>query len=299
MPAELTETLFTQAEGRIRLFWRILLFLIVGGFVAGMAGILLPYGVQGGSFALLLGGLVGGWIMLALDGRSPDALGFYVTAATGREAILGLGLGVVIALSVVLVMAVLGGLSWSSEAGTLGGWVMGGASAALFLTIPAAAEEVLLRGYPLQALAESMGDSVALVVTAVAFGALHLGNPEVSWLGVVNVTAAGLLLGTVYLKTGSLWWATGVHVGWNWAHGYVADLPVSGMELLDAPFYTGASVGPIWLGGGGFGPEGSAVATVVVLASTAALWWGPWLRYSETASRSRPLALAGRVQAHE
>ncbi len=287
---ELAGTLFKREGGRVRVGWRILLFLVVAVAITGVTGILLPPGILSGSAALLLGALVGGWVLLAWDGRTPDALGFYVARGTGRESAAGLGLGVGIGLLVVAVMAIAGGVTWTSQPGTLAGWLVGGASALLFLAMPAAAEEALLRGYPLQALAEAVGAPVALVTTSVVFGALHLANPSVTALGLANVTAAGLLLGAVYLRTGSLWWATGVHLGWNWAHGYLVDLPVSGLEVLDAPLYEGASTGPEWLGGGGFGPEGSALATVVLLVATAWLWKSEWLRPSAAALRARPLA---------
>lgn len=252
--------------------------------------ILLPRSVQSGAIAMLTGSLVGGWSALALDGRSPAALGFYVGAGAARESGLGLALGVLVALIVVVVMALVGGLEWSSEPGSWTGWLVGAVGALAFLALPAAAEEALLRGYPLQALSEAWGAPVALIVTSVAFGAAHLANPEVSLLGVVNIGAAGLLLGVVYLRTGSLWWATGVHLGWNWAHGYGADLPVSGLEVLDAPLYEGASRGAAWMGGGAFGPEGSVVTTVVVLAATLVFWRAPWLQPGSTALAADPIA---------
>ncbi len=284
-------TVLTGADGRLRLGWRLLFFLVTATLVWLIVGMFLPAGILAGSAALLAGALVGGWATLALDGRSPGALGFYAHPVAGREVTLGLGLGVVVAMVVVLLIAVFGGLRWSAQPGTAAAWMVGGASSMLFLTLPAAAEEALLRGYPLQALAEAWGPVTALLVTSIAFGAAHLGNPEVTGLGLANIAAAGLLLGVVYLRTGSLWWATGVHLGWNWGHGYLADVPVSGLELLDAPFYDGVAQGPNWLGGGGFGPEGSALATIVVLAATAACWWGPWLRPGEVALSTSPLAV--------
>ena len=284
-------TVLTATDGRFRLGWRLLLFLVVASLVDVIVAIALPAGTQYGSAALLLGALVGGWATLALDGRAPGALGFYLRPVAGREVAAGLGLGVVVAIVLVLVMAALGVLRWSAQQGTAGAWLVGSASSLLFLTLPAAAEEALLRGYPLQALAEAWGPWAALFVTSIAFGAVHFANPDVTWLGMANIAAAGLLLGAVYLRTGSLWWATGVHVGWNWAQGYLADVPVSGLELLDAPFYDGVAQGPDWLSGGGFGPEGSALATVVVLAAAAACWWGPWLRPGEAALLASPLAV--------
>ena len=79
-----------------------------------------------------------------------------------------------------------------------------------------------------------------------------------------------VFLGVVYLKTASLWWATGAHLGWNWAHGFLADLPVSGLELVDAPLLEPVTGGPDWLSGGSFGPEGSVVSTLVLAGSHAA-----------------------------
>lgn len=282
---------FKGEGGRLRLLWRLLFFLATATLVRLSVGMLLPPGIQFASLALLMGALVGGWATLALDGRTPGALGFYSHPVAARETALGIGLGVVVAVVVVFAIAVLGGLSWSAQPGTAGAWLVGGVSSMLFLALPAAAEEALLRGYPLQALAEAWGPSAALLVMSIAFGAVHLGNPEVTALGLANIAAAGLLLGAVYLRTGSLWWATGVHLGWNWGHGYLADLPVSGLELLDAPFYDGVAQGPNWLGGGAFGPEGSVLATVVVLAAAAACWWGPWLRPGEVALATSPLAV--------
>ena len=150
-------TVLTAAGGRLRLGWRLLFFLVVAALVDLIVAMLLPAGIQYASAALLLGALVGGWATLALDGRAPGALGFYLRLVAGREAAVGLGLGVILAMVVVLAMAAVGGLRWSSEPGTAGAWVVGSGSSLLFLTLPAAAEEALLRGYPLQALAQVWG----------------------------------------------------------------------------------------------------------------------------------------------
>jgi hypothetical protein len=129
-----------------------------------------------------------------------------------------------------------------------------------------------------------------LVVTSGVFGALHLTNPNVTVIGTLNVTVAGAFLGVVYLKTLSLWWATGAHLGWNWTHGYLADVPVSGLELIDAPLYEGVVSGPQWLGGGAFGPEGSLLATAVLFVATVLCWRARWLRPDEAVLAARPLA---------
>jgi len=286
------DRLLRTDHGRLRLGWRLSLFLALTIVVTAFVGALLPEGVLSGSIAFLAGGVAAGAAMLALEGRPPAALGFHLDRGAVGESLAGLTLGTGIALTVVLLMAAAGGLRWSAQEGTLLGWLAGSAGALAFLAVPAAAEEALLRGYPLQALAEAWGPWWALGLTAVVFGWLHLRNPGVTVIGALNVGAAGVLLGVVYLRTASLWWATGAHLGWNWAHGYLADVPVSGLELLDAPLYEGVARGPAWLGGGGFGPEGSVVATVVMVAATVACWRARWLAPGPEAMSARPLALA-------
>lgn len=279
----------TSADGRLRLGWRLLAFVVLTALIGLVFAAVTPGGLVAGAAALLVGSTVSGWCLLALDGRGPGALGFHLSAEAPVELAKGLVLGVSVGLVVVAVMGALGGLRWSVQPGSFTGWLWGALGALAFLAIPAAAEEALLRGYPLQALGQAWGGPVALVLTSVAFGLLHLWNPGVGALATANVAAAGLLLGVVYVRTLSLWWATGAHLGWNWAHGYLADVPVSGLEILDAPLYEGATSGPAWLGGGSFGPEGSLVTTFVVLAVTAACWWGPWLKSGRAARRTEPL----------
>lgn len=235
-------------------------------------GVVSPPGVVGGAFALLVGALVAGSTLLVLDGRRPGALGFYIARDSVTESARGIALGVLIGMTVVGGMALLGGMTWEAQPGTVVGWLAGAVAALAWFALPAAAEEALLRGYPLQALTEAYGPLIGIGTTSVAFGALHLGNPGSGVLEVANVTAAGLLFGVVYVKTLSLWWVTGMHLGWNWAHGYAADVSVSGLDVVDAPLYEGVTRGAHWLGGGTFGPEGSVVATGVLLVATVGLW---------------------------
>jgi len=248
------------------------------------------WGLEGAAAATLVGALIGAQVVLRLDGRGVGSLGFHLAPSVPGEIVRGLGLGLGLAVVVLAGMTVLGGVQWSADEGSPVAWLTGASGAAAFLVLPAAAEEALLRGYPLQALAEAWGGPWALVVTSFAFGAMHLGNPGATALGTANTMFAGLFLGALYLRTGSLWWASGAHLGWNWGLGFLADLPVSGLVIADAPLVDARSVGPAWLGGGAFGPEGSVVAGVGFLALAGLCWWGPWLRREPAALARRPLA---------
>lgn len=247
-------------------------------------------GLVGQGAVLLIAGLLASWALLVgAEGRSPEALGYYLAPSAVRDSALGLALGAGVALLVVALMAAAGAVTWSTDRGTVTGLVTTGARTLAVLALPAAAEETLFRGYPLQVLAGAWGPGRALLVTSVAFGLLHLGNPGLSGLALVNLMIAGAFLGVIYLKTGSLWWSTGAHLGWNWAHGFLADLPVSGLDLVNTPLWTGSTRGPSWLGGGAFGPEGSVATTVVVALAAAVLWRARWLRPSAAARAAHPL----------
>jgi membrane protease YdiL (CAAX protease family) len=290
-------TIMREPGGRLRLGWRLSFFVVLAATLAIAVAFVLPQGMLTTSFAILVGAGAAGALLLALDDRPAEALGFHVGRSALSESGLGLLLGIVVAAVVVGLMAAFGVLGWAGDEGGAGAWMTGAASALLFLAVPAAAEEALLRGYPIQAIAEVHGPTAALLVTSAVFGALHLTNPNVTWIGTLNVTVAGAFLGVVYLKTLSLWWATGAHLGWNWTHGYLADVPVSGLELMDAPLYEGTVSGPEWLGGGAFGPEGSLVATAVLFVVTLLCWRSRALRPSATALAARPLAAPRAVPA--
>ena len=266
-----------SADGRIRLGFRLLLFVGLGSVVAIGAQTFAPPALPWAAAPTLLGALLAGWTLLSLDGRPPAALGFRLDRGAARGLVGGLALGVALGLLAVGMIAVAGAVRWRADGGGAGDWFLAGLASLWMLALPAAAEEAMLRGYPLQALAEAWGAGWALVVTATLFALAHLPNPGVGWVGLTNIAAAGLFLGALYLRTRSLWWATGAHLGWNWAHAFVADLPVSGLELVDAPLVEPVLSGPAWLSGGEFGPEGSVLATAAVLVAFAWIWRTPRL----------------------
>ena len=240
----------------------------VGWALSLVSGTALPWAALPG----LAAALVAGRVLRRIEGRPERSLGFPLDRYAPREAALGVVLGVAVALLAVGLMAAAGAVRWRPDDGGLAGWAASGLATLWLLAIPAAAEEALLRGYPLQAMAEAAGPAWALVVTSIAFAALHVPNPGIGPVALANLAAAGLFLGALYLRTGSLWWASGAHLGWNWALAFLVDLPVSGLELVDAPLLEPETRGPAWLSGAAFGPEGSVVAGGVVLAAAAWTW---------------------------
>ncbi|HEU0078274.1 MAG TPA: CPBP family intramembrane glutamic endopeptidase, partial [Longimicrobiaceae bacterium] len=137
-------------------------------------------------------------------------------------------------------------------------------------------------------LARGIGPWPAAVLLSLLFALAHAQNPNVRPLGLANIALAGVMLSAAYLRTRSLWFATAVHLGWNWSMATLLDLPVSGLEI-DTPLYTGMETGPDWWTGGAFGPEAGLAATLVLAAGTAWLVRTPRLRESPDARRLGPL----------
>jgi hypothetical protein len=146
-----------------------------------------------------------------------------------------------------------------------------------------------VRGYPLQALSEAWGAGPALAVTSVFFGLMHAGNPDVGPVGVLDTGLAGVFIGALYLRTGSLWWASGAHMAWNWTHGFLADMQVSGLEIADAPGVVAHVRGPVMVSGGSFGPEGSLLTAAVLVVAAVWAWRTPRLHPTAAAREVPPL----------
>lgn len=175
---------------------------------------------------------------------------------------------------------VVGGLMiCASVAGiaSLGGFRIVGFAPNMLIVLPlivhitvAFIEEMLLRVIVLGVLQESLGSWIALAVSSLVFGALHLINDNVSALGIANITAAGALLAAAYLLTGRLWMCAGLHAAGNFFQDGIFSMAVSGHEVKTGLFQSELS-GPDWLTGGAFGIEGSVIDLVMLLLVTVGL----------------------------
>lgn len=130
-------------------------------------------------------------------------------------------------------------------------------------------EEIVFRGVLFRMIEEGLGTWIALVVSAAAFGAVHLGNENVSILAVATIAGvAGVFLAGVYILTRRLWLAIGAHYAVNLTQGPIFDLPVSGRERSGLLHST--LEGPELLTGGAFGIEGSLLTAAI--GATAAVY---------------------------
>lgn len=126
-------------------------------------------------------------------------------------------------------------------------------------------EEFFFRGYTLFTLTRGMGFWPAALALSVLFGAVHLGNKGESWVGAAAAGAIGLFFCLTVRRTGTLWFAVGLHASWDWAESYFYGVPDSG-EMVYGHLLNPSSHGPVWLTGGSVGPEGSLLVFAVIAA---------------------------------
>lgn len=273
-------------DNRLRTLWRVLLF--VAAFVAILQLELLIFPVSAAlpladdrisaglvvqSVLALLAALLAGWAMLRwVDEHPLSDLGFSLHRGVPRELAVGLLIGAGAVAAVVFLLAILDAYQYRTEPGSLVGWLtVSGVSLAAF-AMPAAAEEAVFRGYLFRTLVEGGGALVAIFVTGVLFTVAHGSNPNVGPVGLLNIFLASVLLAVAVLRTGSLWFASSLHLGWNWVMAAPLDLPVSGLGGYDVPLYELAGSGPAWLTGGPFGPEGGLAGTLAVCLALGVTW---------------------------
>lgn len=201
-----------------------------------------------------------GVVMRRVAGRSVPEV---ARKGAGREALRGGALGLGFVLVSTLLIAAFGGYSFS-WAGN--GFFFVTLSAAMVQTGAAVTEELMFRGFALQALEQRWGSRVALVITGLFFGVAHLGAPGASaWSAFAIAVEAGVMLGAAFLWRRSIWFVAGLHFAWNTAE-QLLGIPVSGQT--PEGLFTVDTHGSALLNGGAFGLETSIVPILISVLLT-------------------------------
>ncbi len=139
----------------------------------------------------------------------------------GRELGIGLALGAGTYAACVLVLWVAG--AWRFQG--LGDWHA--LPRALWFAVSSGFfEELYFRGVVFRIASELFGSWVGLLVSALAFGLVHLNNEAATWQGVLFIAAeTGLLLAAAFMLTGRLWLGMGWRMAWNWTQAAVFSAP--------------------------------------------------------------------------
>jgi len=134
------------------------------------------------------------------------------------------------------------------------------------------ASEVAFRGYLYRMLTESFGRPLATVVLCTAYAlAVNFGLPSGSLWSYITTLLFGLLFSVAYVRTRALWFGWGLHFAWMAVVGVLFGMNLAGDGTLST-FVTTDLSGPAVFAGGGFGPEGSLITAVLVLAAIPVLY---------------------------
>jgi membrane protease YdiL (CAAX protease family) len=155
-------------------------------------------------------------------------------------------------------------------------WIPGFVAIALF-------EEYFFRGYLQYTLSrgfaglyrslfkttnsQTLGFWTAAVLVSFGFGLVHGSNPGESPIGLICAGLASLVFCFSLWRTGSLWWAIGLHTAWDWAQSFLYGVADSGASFSHHLLAT-HPVGRPLLSGGATGPEGSICVLPVLLLLT-------------------------------
>jgi len=120
--------------------------------------------------------------------------------------------------------------------------------------------------------ARSIAFWIAAVLTSALFYFAHTGNQGETRVGLLNVFLAGIVLVVALWKTGSLWWAIGFHMAWDWSQSFLYGVPDSG-GLIQGRLFATHAIGKPLLSGGTDGPEGSLICVPILLLLVVVLFF--------------------------
>lgn len=288
-------SILLDGRGRPRSGWRAVFFLIafvIASIVLGVAaaGILAAFHIDAGSghavylvinsaFSLVPAVLLGWLCGRLFEGLPFRALGAAFSKGWFRHFAAGSIAGAATLAFGVAIAMIFGGLRFDLDAAGTDAVARSLAASFTVFAVASAFEEALFRGYILQTFSRSGLAWLAILLTSLFFGVVHLGNPNVTVLSTVNTVLAGIWFSVAYLKTRDLWFVWGMHLMWNWMQGSFFGIEVSGLtSISSAPLLKEIDKGPTWLTGSTYGIEGGIVCTVAIAVSTAVIYLLPVIK---------------------
>ena len=196
-----------------------------------------------------------------LQKRTATSMGF-VRKKAFTQYLAGAGTGLLLFCGAVLINVLTGSM-------TIDG-ISSGFSPVLFLLfllgfgVQGMGEEVLCRGYFMVSLGRRYRAAAAVFLNSAVFSLLHIFNPGISLLAIVNLLLAGVVFSLYFLRTGNIWGAGAMHTVWNFVQGNVFGMEVSGLEISCSLFSSTSDPSRSLWNGGSFGAEGGLSVTIVL-----------------------------------
>jgi uncharacterized protein len=275
-PATQIHTAFVGPEG-LRPGWRIflyvglgiVLFLLLSSFqrLIPSRGAGLLWQQMFIQLVLVISSLSPALVMVKIEKWQFCDYGLPIRQARGKLFVTGLLWGIVALSALMLLMRSFGVFSYGNLALHGARIVKFAAFWGVFFFLVGIFEEFTFRGYTQFTLSQAIGFWPAAYVFSFIFGALHLiGNVGETWLGALCAALIGLFFCFTLRRTGTLWFAVGMHASWDWGESYLYSVPDSG-GTVPGHLLTSSFHGTRWLTGGSVGPEGSVLVFVVIAAA--------------------------------
>jgi hypothetical protein len=133
---------------------------------------------------------------------------------------------------------------------------------------------------------KALGFWTSALILSILFGLGHGKNPGESPIGLLSAGLAGLVFCFSLWRTGSLWFAIGLHTSWDWGQSFLYGVADSGLMAQHHLFGTHPVGKPI-LSGGATGPEGSVfILAILAVFALIIVFTTPRARYGEIPEHS-------------
>jgi membrane protease YdiL (CAAX protease family) len=244
-------------------FWTVSIYLL-GVFMRPAWGVFSLSFQFFGELASFLAAFLAAWIMSRLEVRPMSVYGLPARGAFGKQFWIGCFFGFFEIFALIALISAFGGYSFgrlADHGGAIAKWAL---FWVVFFVVVALLEEFLFRGYALYTLAEGIGFWPAAVLLAGVFGWVHKHNSGEDWVGVAGVVLVGLFWSFTLKRTGSLWFALGMHASFDFGETFLFSVPDSGM-IFPGHLSNATLHGPNWLTGGTPGPEGSVFDFLILV----------------------------------
>lgn len=130
----------------------------------------------------------------------------------------------------------------------------------------------------------ALGFWTSAVIFSIVFFLGHTRNPGESPIGLLSVFLAGMVFCFSLWRTGSLWWAIGLHTSWDWGQSFLYGVADSGL-MIQHRLLAAHPVGKPILSGGTTGPEGSIfIVGILALIILIILFTLPQSRYGRAST---------------
>jgi len=140
----------------------------------------------------------------------------------------------------------------------------------LLFTVQSFQEEVIFRSYLIPTIENRIGTWAALIISSIAFMALHLSNAGISIIGCIDLVVGGFVMGMLFIIYRNIWAPTGFHMAWNYIQSTLLGFEVSGVKTYS--WFKLREKGSDFFTGGEFGYEGSIFSVLFLLLCIVFLW---------------------------